>query len=229
MKILGIDTSTRFLCVGVYDDGKISEYNLETGTLQAALLLPSIKRILEALKWQPEDLDYLACGLGPGSFTGIRVGLSTVKGLAWALKKPIVGISTLDIIANNAIGLDGKEVVTAVDAKRELIYCARFKLSGSGLKRTMPYKLIGIKELVKKISPGSLIVGDALNLYKGQIIEAVKGARLLDKDHWYPKGRNIVALSKERIAQKKVTDTFGVKPVYLYPKECQIKNAKRKT
>src|SRR3990167_8720388 len=105
MKILGIDTSTKFLSLGISEDDKIYEYNLELGRQMSDLLSPTIKKVLDALGWRINDIDYFACGLGPGSFTGMRVGIATVKGLAFSLNKPVVGISTLDILARNAATL----------------------------------------------------------------------------------------------------------------------------
>jgi len=216
MKILGIDTTTRFLCLGICDDARIYEYNMDLGIKHSALLVPTIKRALEALGWQLGDIDYFACGLGPGSFTGIRVGLSTIKGLSWALKKPIVGISTLDILACNASGIGGA-VVPAIDAKRNLIYCSIYQFKNGALKRTAPYMLLQEAELLKKIPAHAVLLGDAA--------AKIEGARILDKDSWYPKARHIISLALERIKEKKFKRAFSAQPIYLYPKECQIKKS----
>ncbi|MFH0791324.1 MAG: tRNA (adenosine(37)-N6)-threonylcarbamoyltransferase complex dimerization subunit type 1 TsaB [Candidatus Omnitrophota bacterium] len=225
MRILAIDTTTRFMCIGIYDNGKIYEYSLELGHKQSSLLIPSIKRILGALKWRIEDIDYFACGLGPGSFTGIRVGLSAIKGLAWAVNKPIIGISTLDIIARNVTIASSTQIVPVIDAKRNLIYCSIYKIGSkqSELKRITPYMLLSLDELVKRIKPNSIILGDALGLYKQELLRRISRVTALDKDYWYPKPRNIIALVLEKIRLKKINTAFDLKPVYLYPKECQIR------
>ena len=127
MIILGIDTSTKFLCIGVLDDaGKVYEFRLEAGKKLATILMPSIKRVLDSLDLSVKDIDYFAAGTGPGSFTGIRIGLSTIKGLALAGRKPVAGISSLDIMALNAGAVDGL-VCPMVDAKRGLIYFSIYK------------------------------------------------------------------------------------------------------
>lgn len=225
MKILGIDTSTKFLSIGILDNTKIYEYNLELDRRHSSLLAVSIKRVLDALGWSPGDIDYFACGLGPGSFTGVRIGLSAIKGLGFALKKPLVGISSLDILARNARLADKTQasVVVALDAKRNLIYSSVYKYKGDTLERAAPYALVTLDEFFKKIKPSSIILGDALALYKDQILKNTRGARILEKDYWYPAGRNIVNLALERIKNKKIDDVFDIKPIYLYPKECQIK------
>lgn len=221
MRILGVDTTTRFLCLAAYDNGWVYEYNLELGRKHSQLITLSIKRVLEALNWKPEDIDYFACGLGPGSFTGLRIGIATVKGLAWSLNKPVLGIPTLDILAKNAVQ-DGV-IVPAVDAKRGLIYCALYRAAKGGLKKISPYMLLSLGAFLKKIRPGSIILGDAVGLYKQQILRGIKGANILDKDYWYPAGRNIVYLALRQIEQGKISNAFKIKPIYLYPKECQIK------
>ena len=223
MKILGIDTSSKFLCLGVYDQGRVYEYNLEVGRKLSSLLVKTIKRVLEILGWEAGDIDYFACGLGPGSFTGMRIGLATIKALAWSLNKSVVGISTLDILARNAKVNQGC-VTTVVDAKRSLIYCCNYEVKNKRIKRKSPYMLLNEKELLAKIKKNSVILGDALVLYKDNILKETTGAAILDKDYWYPKAHNLIALALEKIREKKLNNTFEIKPIYLYPKECQIKS-----
>jgi tRNA threonylcarbamoyladenosine biosynthesis protein TsaB len=220
MKILGIDTSTKFLCLGIYDGTKIYEYTLEVGRALSSLLGVTIKRVLDSLGWEAKSIDYFACGLGPGSFTGMRTGVSFVKGLSWAVKKPVIGISTLDILALNAGDTD-KQIIPIIDAKRSLIYCSVY--AKSGLVRTRPYMLLNEEELFRQIKKNCLIMGDALSLYKEKILTNTKGAILLDKDCWYPKPHNIIKAALGRIKDKKLNTSFDIKPIYLYPKECQIK------
>lgn len=222
MKILGIDTTTKFLSLGIYNNGKICEYNIDLGRRHSDLLMVTIKRVLDSLGWQASEIDYFACGLGPGSFTGMRIGIATVKGLSFSLDKPVVGISTLDILAQNA-GAINNTIVPIIDAKRGLIYCSVYKTKNGALKRIMPYMLLSEKELFGKIGKNCVILGDAVNLYKQKIMMNIKGATVLDGEYWYPKGRNIVGLALGRIKIKKVSNPFEIKPIYLYPKECQIR------
>lgn len=223
MKILGIDTTTKFLCLGIYDGARVYEYNLELGRKHSVLLVPTIKRVLEALGWQIGDIDYFACGLGPGSFTGIRVGLATIKGLSLSFKKPIIGISTLDILAKNATALSDASIAPAIDAKRGFIYCSIYRKKNDILKRVTSYMLLTKDEFFKKIPKNTVILGDAVGLYKDNILKNAKGVKILDKDYWHPQARNIIKLALERIKEKKFSNAFNIKPIYLYPKECQIR------
>lgn len=223
MKILGIDTTTKFLCLGIYDNGRVYEYNLEVGTRLSSLLAKTIKRVLDVLGWQASNIDYFACGLGPGSFTGMRVGIATIKGLAWSLNKSIIGISSLDILAKNAKSNNTDIIIPIIDAKRNLIYCSVYKIHNDILKRIMPYMLLTESEFFKKARPRSIVFADAVQIHKESILRNIKGVTILNKDYWYPQGRNIVALALERIKNRKFNRPFDIKPIYLYPKECQIK------
>jgi tRNA threonylcarbamoyladenosine biosynthesis protein TsaB len=222
MKILAIETTTKFLTLAISDNGKVCEYSLEVGTRMSSLLVPTIKRILEAKGLGIEDMDYFACGLGPGSFTGIRLGLSTIKAFGWSLNKPIIGISTLDIIARNA-PLTDKEIIPVIDAKRGMVYCCSYKFKNGMLTKSMPYKLLSPGEFYRKIKPGALVFGDAINLYRDAIASKEPGVKFLDKDTWYPKGRNIITIAEDKIKKGEVGDCFKINPIYLYPKECQIR------
>jgi len=82
---------------------------------------------------------------------------------------------------------------------------------------------LSIEEFFKIAKPDSIIFGDAVNSFKEEIIRRVRGANILDKDCWYPKAHNIIALALERIKEKKFENSFGIRPIYLYPKECQIR------
>ena len=224
MKILAIDTTTKFLTIGVYSDGRVSEYNLEIGRQLSDLITLTIKRVLDAAGFDIKDIDYFACGLGPGSFTGIRTGISTIKGLAWATNKPVIGVSTLDILAKNVKDTE-KQIIPVIDAKRNLIYSCIYKKKSGILKRRGAYMLVGIDALLKKVKGESIMLGDAAGLYRDSILKNLKGAEILDKDYWYPKARNLIELALEKIKANELNDAFNIRPLYLYPKECQIKNA----
>jgi len=225
MKILAIDTSTKFLCLGIWDGIKIYEYNLEVERKLSDLLSITIKRTLAASGQLIKDIDYFACGLGPGSFTGIRIGLAAIKGLSWALNKPVIGISTLDILAKDVRNSDNP-IVPIIDAKRSLVYTSIFKNRNGCLKKILPYALSNEKELLRQVKPNSIILGDAVSLYKERLMRDIKGVTILDKDYWYPKAHNIISLALERIKDKKFSNAFDIKPIYLYPKECQIRTIK---
>lgn len=229
MRILGIDTTTRFLSLGIYDRGRICEYNVDLERRHSKLLVVVIKRALAGIGLDIRDIGYFACGIGPGSFTGIRVGVAAMKGFSFALHKPLIGISTLDILARNAnLQAGQKTVIPSIDAKRGLIYCSAYKSKNGVLKKVMPYMLLTEDEFIAKVPAGSVILGDAIALYKEKITRKIKGAVILEKDYWFPQGRKVIELALERIRDVQFDDPLDLKPVYLYPKECQIRKTLKK-
>ncbi len=222
MKILAIDTTTPRLCLGLYVDGKFYEYNLQVGRSLSALLVPTIQRVISAVGLDIADIDYFACGLGPGSFTGMRIGLATIKGLSVVKNKPVIGISTLDILAQNA-PLTDRLIVTALDARRALIYCSAYKYVQGSLKRQSDYALLTLDELIKKFPRRVVILGDALTLYHDALLARIKDCIVLDKDYWRLQAHSLVSLALAKIKAKQFSSALTVKPIYLYPKECQIK------
>ena len=100
------------------------------------------------------DIDVLAVGLGPGAFTSLRVGLSTVKGLAFATKKPVIGIPSMDAIAMS-IKDESAQICTICDAKRNLVFGCLYEKNGAQLKKKTDYLLTDINDLLKKIKGDS--------------------------------------------------------------------------
>jgi tRNA threonylcarbamoyl adenosine modification protein YeaZ len=222
VKILGIDTTTSRLCLGLYVDGKFYEYSLQVGRRLSELLVPTIARVVYALGLKIADIDYFACGLGPGSFTGMRIGLATIKGLSVVKNKPVIGISTLDILAKNAQVKD-RLIVTALDARRSLIYCSAYKYEQGNLKHKSGYLLLSLDELVKRFPAKAVILGDAVALYGDALLTRIKNATVLDKDYWNPQAHNLIELALAKIKAKQFSSVLTIKPIYLYSKECQIK------
>ncbi len=126
MKVLAVDTSTEVLAVAVSDGSASASLALRRGLQHAPALLPLASRLMESLGMQPRDLELLVCSLGPGSFTGIRIGLATVKGIGAATGCPIVGVSTLDALALPWAGIDS-DVWTVIDARKGNWYAACYR------------------------------------------------------------------------------------------------------
>ena len=131
MKILSLDTSAKTATAALVSDGElIAEYSILT-TTHSTTLLSMIESIFELSGIDAKDVDLYAVSIGPGSFTGIRIGVSTVKGLAFAYNTPCVGVSALSAMAENLGGLDGI-IVPVIDARRDMVYTALFKSSADG-------------------------------------------------------------------------------------------------
>jgi tRNA threonylcarbamoyladenosine biosynthesis protein TsaB len=233
MKILALDTSSRYLCLGLINGKNTYEYRIDTGVALSRVLVPTIERVLAAAGMGVDDIEYYAVGLGPGSFTALRIGHAAVKALAWANRKPVVGIPTLEILAANSMIPDGL-VVPIVDAKRALVYCGWYVKTLGGIRRIAPDQLLSFDRFIlrmKKIKSAHkgkrvIIGGDGLNLCADKIKAVFPGATLLEKEFWHPQPQTLISLSLRQIPAKKTTNAFELEPIYLYPQECQIKTAK---
>ena len=179
MKVLGVDTSTESLTVSLINEKKsLVDYHT-IGTLKhSALLIPTIKKALNKSKIKINDVDLFSVGIGPGSFTGLRVGLATVRALAIALRKPLIGVPTMDAIAHNGYmylkRIKPHKLNTIIcpvlDAKKKQVYACIYSQTGGKLRRKSKYVLCPIEDLLKRLKGPVLFLGDAIPLYKKQLL-----------------------------------------------------------
>jgi tRNA threonylcarbamoyladenosine biosynthesis protein TsaB len=223
LRILGIDTSSRFLSIALSKDEDIlREENYLLDRRHSGFLIPKIKDMLDKLGFIIDDVDAFVIGLGPGSFTGLRIGVSTAKGFGIATKKPCIGVASIDALALNADGID-RLIVPIIDAKRGNVYSSIYERKGNKIIRVSEYLLLPIEKLVKKLKGDAVFLGDAISLYKEKIKTLDKKAAFLDEQNWYPKAGNIIRLGFDRIEKKKDIVLDKLVPIYLYPQDCQVK------
>ncbi len=166
MKILGVDTSAVCASVAVTEDGKIlSESSINTGLTHSRTLMPMINSVLENGEIDLGSIDLFACSVGPGSFTGIRIGVAAVKGLCDALGKKCVPVSTLEALAHNLVGRSCT-AVSVMDARCNQVYCGIFDIKGEAVTRLtedMAIKIDDLKEMLKDYE-NIVFVGDGAKL-----------------------------------------------------------------
>ncbi len=162
MIVLGIDTSAVTCSVALYSDHLLSFYSSSSGLTHSQTLLPAIRAALEENRLSVSDLDLVAISNGPGSFTGLRIGISTVKGLCLPNDISCVGVSTLNALAMNARGLENTVICPVMDARRGEFYNALFLIESGLPKRITPDRAISGEELKKEIASFDrlLILGD---------------------------------------------------------------------
>ncbi|MBN1870134.1 MAG: tRNA (adenosine(37)-N6)-threonylcarbamoyltransferase complex dimerization subunit type 1 TsaB [Candidatus Omnitrophica bacterium] len=227
MNLLCIDTSTSVLSVAVSKNERILRFrNTKLGRPLDRSIMPSIQSVLSGTGMTVGELDGFAVGLGPGSFTSLRVGLSTIKGMVFALRKPVIGVSSLDLLAMNVRG--SAQVCALVDARRNLVYACHYEKKGSALIRKSDYLLTDIHNVLKQIKGEIVFIGDGLKLYK-EGIERAKGItpRFVAEKNSFPQAKYLVPLVLERFRNKKWDQVDQLVPLYLYPDHCQIKNSKK--
>jgi tRNA threonylcarbamoyladenosine biosynthesis protein TsaB len=167
MKILALETSAKACSAAVTEDGRLIASAFQcTGLTHSRTLMPMVEAMLKNAELTIEDCDAIAVAHGPGSFTGIRIGVSAAKGLAFAARKPAIGVSTLEAMASSVSCMDGI-IVCAMDARRQQVYNALFEAEGGHLTRLTPDRPIGLSELseeLKKYGKKKIIVGDGAHL-----------------------------------------------------------------
>lgn len=226
MKLLVIDTSSKYFSMGIEKNDCLSARVLKAyGKALSRKIMPSIESALRKTDISLAQFDCFGIGLGPGSFTGLRIGLATLKGLLFPLKKPVVSIPSLDILAYAVRGHSGW-VCPVVDARRGLVYCALYEAKNGQIQRKSRYLLVPIKEVVEKLKAREAVffLGDALTLYQ-HTIERGLGTRarfILEQKLWFPQPENLLAVLKEKYKRREFSDIDTLVPLYLYPKECQI-------
>ncbi len=214
--ILAFDTSTDWLTIAIGEPGEIiAEMNEPAPRAHLNRLMPGIDSIIKLAKIKPRDIEQIAVGIGPGSFTGTRIAVSTAQGLAHALGCPLVGISTLDILAMRQGSMS--EVVYAVlDARRREIYTAGYEKHGH---RFTDYMVLHPEELAERLSEADkpvILTGDGLTRYS-DIFRAALGASLtLAKPLlWTPVASVLIGLAREKIDKDQIEPYFKVLPIYI--------------
>ena len=136
MKILAFETSAKSASVAVVEDGAVlaSSYQA-TGLTHSRTLMPMAEDLLRNSEQTLAEMDLIAIAAGPGSFTGLRIGIAAAKGLAWAAEKPCCGVSTLESMAMNLAHMEGALIICAMDARRNQVYNAFFLAEGGRLRR----------------------------------------------------------------------------------------------
>ena len=220
MKILALETSAKAVSAAVTEDGKVlaSGYQ-DTGLTHSRTLMPIVEHILKNTGLTVADMDAIAVAAGPGSFTGIRIGVAAAKGLAFAADKPAVGVSTLAAMARNVAFCDGL-VICAMDARRQQVYNALFEAKDGQLTRLTPDRAIALEELAEELRSDprpKTVVGDGAKLCLAHLTAAGIPCRLAPA-HLVMQNAMSVALEAEAMAAKgKLVSAQAPEPVYLRP------------
>ena len=202
MKIIALDSSGLVASVAYLEDGKIKgSININYQKTHSQTLLPMLDEMVKTLEIDLKDVDYLACANGPGSFTGLRIGVATIKGLGLSIDKKIVDVSTLEALALNWPGADGI-VVPIMDARRSQVYAAGYSFEGN---ETRPVKVIEevnceLSVLIEKLNAMGrkvFFTGDGVPVYKDMIKQSLKVPYVLpNAANAYQNAANVAVLAE---------------------------------
>jgi len=220
--VLGIDTSTMTGGAAVVRDGQlVGEYVLNIRTTHSERLLPAIERLLQDAGLSLEEMDGLAVVVGPGSFTGIRIGVATAKGFAYALNRKLVGLTALEALGRQFQAFPGI-VVPMIDSRRTEVYAQAF-LGGKPLAAPHNSHLDEVLRWCRSQEQPCLMVGDGAIAYREYIAAGLPEAVFPPPEFALLRPAAVAALGWERLKEGQYSDAFAVNPVYLRKTEAEIK------
>lgn len=219
---LGIDTANSPLAVAIVKDGQIlaaEVTNLKVN--HSAGVMPAIDQIFKKVNMSPKEIDAIAVSQGPGSYTGVRIGVTIAKTLSWTLQKPLVGVSSLQVLASNAVLYQGI-ICSLIDARRKNVYAAAFD-STNGLVPIIEdghYSMIGLLDQLKELDRPVLFVGhDVDNFW--EMIQQELGENALRTSYTFdlPNAAQLIHLAEQQeLPSLDVTHSF-------VPKYCRLAEA----
>ncbi len=218
MKILALETSAKSVSAAVVENGTVlcSTYQ-NTGLTHSRTLMPLVDGMLRAADLTASDMDLVAVAQGPGSFTGLRIGVSAAKGLAWTLDLSCCGVSTLLAMAQNLRHMDAT-VICAMDARRNQVYNALFRAEGGALHRLCEDRAIGLAELAEELKDdesAKIVVGDGAKLCYTYLQQQGIPCRMAPAPLVMQNAVGVALAAEELAAEGKTVSAHELVPIYL--------------
>ncbi len=225
MKLLSLDTSTPRGSIALLEDREVTaELRVQSLETHSIRLLASIEFLLASAGWRLSDLELIAAGIGPGSFTGIRIGSATAMGLAQTLSIPFAGISALDAIAHLARGLEGR-IGVVVDAQRHQFYYAEYHGKDGKLRRTSRPMLLSPYDV--KVATGTgrcYLVGDGAALQSLELkSRRSRWPQIVPVEYFLAAALGRLALDRKRIWRS--GEYVQAEPLYIRPPDARRQKA----
>ena len=228
MKILSVETAGSICAVSLTEDDKlIKEEIIDDGNTHSVKLMPLIDKLLSETNTKISDIDLFACDIGPGSFTGIRIGVSTVKAFMDVTNKKAVGLTSLETLVYN---IDTEDIVCSlIDAKNENVYYGFFKKENEIYEKIDSFGFDNIEnviELAKQKNKKIIFIGNGSTIYKDMIESKIEKAEIIvDEDKNNLNARNIAfAAFKKR---EEAVDSNNLSPVYLRKSSAELQMNKK--
>ncbi len=222
MKILGIDTSTDVCGIALTEDKTlITEFRSNIKRAHAEKIIHAIDRVLEDVQLAINEIDVIAISIGPGSFTGLRIGLAAVKGLALVTNLPVVAVPSLDALAYQAYFWQ-EQICPLIKAQADEAYTALYHFQNGQLIRKSDYQLVMLNSLHNLIVKKTLILNDGMkNLQKFIIGELIELVEIAPPEHSMTSGYTVAISGFDKFSQQNIADIDRLEPFYL--KDFKIK------
>lgn len=231
MKILAVDTACTVAAVAVTENTKLlGEYIINHKKTHSQKLMPMIEEVLNNLELQPADIDIFAASNGPGSFTGLRIGVTTIKAIAFAANKPVVSVPTLDALAYNAAGSNSM-ICPIMDARNNQVYTALYRNNRTEQVKITEYMGIPILELIDIIkgkNQKTVFVGDGIQLHRELLqIELGEMCSFLPESMSLQRGSSVAQIAYMRASRGLLENCFEMVPFYLRKSQAEREYDKR--
>lgn len=222
--VLGIETSSELGGVALANEaGAIVEKLTEKRLNHSEELIRLIDSVLKGLKSGLDDLHGVAVSMGPGSFTGLRVGLATAKGLCLSKGLPLLGIPSLDALAGMCPE-SSLPVHAIIDAKRGEVYWSSYRYESGMQTRTGEYLALAPQDLVERISEETMLIGSGVDVYRDFIVEKRKGlVKFVTPNPQFPSPSAVAALGLQRLKANQTEEIESVEPIYIRPSDAEVK------
>ncbi len=219
MLTLAIDTSCLTASCAICEEGKVlGEITIQNGKTHSQKIIPMAKSLLDLLDKDFKDMDLFAASIGPGSFTGLRIGVVTVKGLAYSLKRPVCGIPTLDALAYSVPDFTGL-IIPMLDARNNQVFTAAYHKEQQTLHKVWPDRGLTLDELMEHMGASEervMVLGDAVPLHIQRLKEAFK-ERIVEAPPtlFTPRAASCAILAEKAYLSNQGVNAFELEPLYL--------------
>lgn len=223
MRVLAIETSTLAGGVALCEDGRIAGLSaLDVALTHSERLLAMIDRLLDDCRWTLARVDGLALSIGPGSFTGLRVGAATVKGLALALDVPVAPVPTLDALAAN-VPFAAAPVCALLDARKGEVYCALYRWDEGAMRRDSDYLALSPEAAVERLPSPVIVLGDGVRACGPFLERAGVDALLAPPAQAMPSAATVAQIGEAMLRAGAGVPADAIEPLYLRPSEAELK------
>ena len=217
MRVLAIETSTLAGGVALVDEGRVvAEYALDVAITHSERVMAAVDALVRDARWRPGDVDGVAVAVGPGSFTGLRIGLGTAKGLALSLDVPIAAVPTLDAMAA-MLPFATWPVCPVITARRDEVYASLYRTREGDVEREWDYLALTPQALGERLEHPTILVGDGAS----RIVSA--HARVAPAIPRIPSAAAVGVLGTARLRRGDTVDPAALAPLYLRPSEAELK------
>jgi tRNA threonylcarbamoyladenosine biosynthesis protein TsaB len=231
LKILAVDTSQKTVSTAVLADNVVrADVFVDSGRHHSEILLPAIDEVFRLAGLQPHEMDLFAVTIGPGSFTGLRIGAATIKGLALATGKPVAGVSTLDALAHHADPVGKRIVCPMLDAQKNQVYTALYRpVADSRMEMIAQEQVVDVDAWLEELKGEVLFLGDGAVKYSRLIYRRfAAGAFIAEGYQNHVKAAVVAVLARDKFKQGQLLDLLTFTPYYLRPSEAEARVRDRK-